>query len=343
MRRHHSAFSIHQDDQTMPEPGTKHFDSFAKETDSVDTKSATPKHTSSLVHLSTSLEGNAKVAIGSSPSPPKLRAPRPITGLQRSQSAIEPSKHKTKSRPAVVAQKALMPGRSRDSRTWEFYCNSSAQDALTEHAEREQSGSAASAIGLIRSRSNKALASNPNKRNARPEKAEPIKRLKADDSRSNRRTLTRAKSSIARLQTVESDTKLEEIQGKHRKPGSQIELAEDGDSDKENWEPGTESRPPRRRPQPSTRLPRTVLEESLRIPSHSSSLDRLLDSEKMDQPKRVSPKENQGKAGDEELQKFMADAQLPREPEELDCVQNLLSLSQAPGSKACWNRFRCFI
>lgn len=231
-----------------------------------------------------------------------------------------------------------MPGRSRDSRTWEFYCDSNARDALTQQAEREQNGSAVNAIGLIRSRSHQALALNPHKRNARPEKHASTKRLKANDVKAHRRKLSRAKSSVARLQTVESGAENPDAgQGKPWKP-SQTDLDYSGDSDKENWEPGTRLRAQHRRlgpnPVPSRRLARAVLEESLRVPSQSSSLDKLMKRENISSPKASGSgasaiKKVDGDEGVEEnVTALTATSQLPREPEELDCVQNLLSLSQ---------------
>lgn len=226
-----------------------------------------------------------------------------------------------------------MPGRSRDARTWEFYCDSSARDALTEQAEREQSGSAVGAIGLIRSQSNRALASNSNKRNARPEKRESIKRLKADDKQARKRRLNRTQSSLARLQTVNASPRetAANRSEKPRKPGSHVEADHDGDSDKENWEPGTQFRTERRRPNAhQTSLSRTapsILKESLKIPSQSSSLDTL-----MNRTECVPRGLQKGSAvvSDEHLieEADATGSELRREPDELDCVQNLLSLSQ---------------
>ena len=338
VKRQNPPFSIYSDVQRVLLDANAHENGTSKQSVSKSVLPATLRRTSSLVRLSTSLEGNAKVAVGNSPSPPKERASRPVGGLQRSQSAIEP-KNDALAFPALMPQKPSMPGRSRDSRTWEFYCDSNVRDALTEQAEREQGGSAANAIGLIRSRGNKALVSNPNKRNARPEKHESTKRLKADEVKAHRQKLTRAKSSVARLQTVESSIETSNArQGKPRKPSSQTELYYSGDSDKENWEPGTRSRVQRRRPGPnpvpSSRAVQAVLEESLRIPSQSTSLDRLMERENA-APSTAS----EGGAGsskkrdgddveDGDFTALTATSQLPRESEELDCVQNLLSLSQ---------------
>ena len=304
---------------------------------------STLRRTSSLVRLSTSLDGKAKVAIGNSPSPPKVRMPRPIGGLQRSQSAIQPGNKTTGefNFPAVQPKKSSMPGRSRDARTWVFYCDSSARDALTEQAEREQSGSAVGAIGLIRSRSNKVLASNPNKRNARPENHDSIKRLKADDKEASKRKLSRSQSSVARLQTV-GDVPRKQAAAKWRKTGkprSELDIDYSGDSDKENWEPGTQSRTQHRRTAidqaPSSRISRPVLTESLKVPSHSTSLDALMAQEKpgargLPVPSTMlsGTRKHEDQHAAEATDGFADGAQMPREADELDCVQNLLSLSQ---------------
>ena len=342
-RRRSSPFDIHPDQDSESPSSAARADALPVGKTIAPDLLSTVRRTSSLIRLSTSLDGKAKVAIGNSPSPPKLRAPRPVGGLQRSQSAIEPNNKAAADAtfPIVKPQKTSMPGRSRDARTWEFYCDSSARDALTEQAEREQNGSAVGAIGLMRSRSNKALASNPNKRNARPEKNEAIKRLKADDKEAQKRKLNRTQSSVARLQTVNNSSQKQNVSHKEQpgKPTSQLELDHSGDSDKENWEPGTQSRTQRRtrntNAASSSRTGRSVLKESLIIPSQSSSLDALMDRENA--APRQAPAEQRivsdaqqhaEKYKDEEVADFMSGSRSPREADELDCVQNLLSLSQ---------------
>ena len=344
VRSQSSPFNIHQDLPTEPSISSKSTNTLI-----TTNKAGTPlldttlRRASSLVRLSMSLEGKAKVAIGSSPSPPKAGAPRPAGGLQRCQSAIEPSKKSSVDNvfSEVKAQKSAIPGRSRDARTWEFYCDSSARDALTEQAEREQSGSAVGAIGLIRSRSNKVLVSNSNKRNARPQNDESTKRLKGDVKQARRQKLNRTQSSVARLQTSKEDSRepMANRAEKSWKPASQLTIDDSGDSDKENWEPGTQSRSLVRgsttNQMPSSRTRRSVLKESLRVPSQSFSLDSLI-AQKDDgasAPTSQSAilsdnKENADDSIDEEVNTFMKGSCAPREPDELDCVQNLLSLSQ---------------
>lgn len=342
-RSNTSPFSIYQDSSSVP-PSTKDLGKVPSAGRvATSASNSTLRRASSLIRLSTSLEGKAKVAVGSSPSPTRIGTARPVGGLQRTQSAVELSKKPVAkvASPIIGAQKSAMPGRSRDARTWEFYCDSSARDALTEQAEREQSGSAAGVIGLLRSRSNKVLASNPNKRNARPQNHESIKRLKADDKRAHTRKLSRTQSSVGRLQSVNSDMYKQPLNRGEKSPksGSHLAVDDPGDSDKENWEPGTQSRAQDRRPNAnqtsSSRMDRSILKESLRVPSQSSSLDALMAREKILQREISetscmisSTQKGADEYVEEEIKGFMNGSGLPREPDDLDCVQNLLSLSQ---------------
>lgn len=304
------------------------------------------KRRSSLVKLSLSLEGKAEVTTrtGNTPSPPRPQSvlsnkqtPRAMHGLQRSHSAIERVRESKVNPLPLSFPRRSMIGRSRDARTWEFYCDSDARNALTEQAEREEKGSATAAIGLIRSQSNKSktMTPNTNKRNAHSQKPETAKRRKADNLKSCKPVLERAVSSVARLQTTTNDvSKAVKLGSKHRKSNSQSALFEDGDSDKENWIPGTQaSQPRRRRPMISPATTR-ILEESLYAPSQSTGTGNLLS--RASSSITHEPPETAGKAGqencsyqvDDEVATFMGEA-TPREEEDLDCVQNLLSLSQA--------------
>ncbi|KAL9103539.1 MAG: hypothetical protein Q9163_001417 [Psora crenata] len=300
------------------------------------------RRTTSLVKLSMDSEGKAEVMprTGDTPSPPHSRpsiftqsAPRPPLGLQRSISAIE-SGGNAKSLGSFSGsseqRKAIV--KSRDARTWEFYCDSDARNALTEQAERIERGSATAAIGLLRSysHSNKTLTTNSNKRNSHVQKQESVKRYKASDDKPSKPKLGRATSSFAQLQTTHANNQKQKARKaavKHRKSSSQSSVFEDfdGDSDKENWEPGTQSRRPHlRRPATSQESARILL-ESLREPSQSSSLGAVLSQG----TKEGKDKGNEGPETDDEVAAFMGETALPREEEDLDCVQNLLSLSQA--------------
>ena len=318
----------------------------AGQTSSVDrgTKSSqSVERKSSQVRLSLSLDGKAEVttSTGMTPSPPRSQpvpssksAPRINLGLQRSFSAIEPLKKPAGEALQIPYSRRPIAGRSRDARTWEFYCDSDARNALTEQAEREEKGSATAAIGLIRSRSqnNKVMTPNTNKRNAHTQNPESTKRLKGDGSKTGKPKLVRTTSSFARLQTINGNSVKQrpaKVGDKDPKSSSQPALYQEyeGDSDKENWEPGTQmSNPQRRRPAGLQRVNR-ILEESLHVPSQSSSLDTLMNRQSSAKSSR-NEKWNSSSEGDEEVAAFMGE-NVPHEEEELDCVQNLLSLSQA--------------
>ena len=352
--RRSAPFIIHDDSNPMsaPRASSTARDARSSMEDPRLPKSAPPlKRTASLVKISLDAEGKAEVTprTGETPSPPHQKpvlfppsARRSGLGLQRSFSAVDQrtcDKTAWEHMPTALGRRP-MTGRSRDARTWEFYCDSDARDALTKQAEREESGSATAAIGLLRSRSqnSKTLTPNSNKRNALVQKQDSVKRHKIDKEKSSKPKLDRTTSSVARLQTSHSNTNGQKQKSsqssEHRKSNSKSAIFEDfdADSDKENWEPGTQTRrPPRRRPVTSQESARILL-ESLREPSESTSFGSALSQgDKKQRPTlpRVKGKENEAPQVDDELAAFMGEGRLPREEEDLDCVQNLLRLSQA--------------
>lgn len=338
--RRTASFAICKDDHADVQSATVGGNS--ERTSQPDNTTLGLKRTPSLIRLSTSLDGKAQITTGSkslaqvSPLPDSTTNPRQRSGLQRSQSAIEPTNV------SLTYSSRSVAGRSRDARTWEFYCDSHTRDALTEQAEREQTGSAIGPIGLIRSRSNKAVAQNTNKRNAITPKHEPTKRQKPDGQPADKPKLARASSSVARLQSVTGNvqkqvTKVKEKAAK-QPTGSALEDYYLGDSDKENWMPGTRISNIRRRSgnlHSPNQAGRSVLDESQRVPSQSSSLDALMNNENLT-PRRSRVKKSSNGQGatvpqlDPEVTGFMSQASEPsEEPQDLDCVQSLLSLSQA--------------
>lgn len=309
-------------------------------------KSHVLKRTSSLVRLSMTLDGKAKVTTNDegSPSPPRIQPLalpaklRQRSTLQRSMDSVASDSQSQQSgnKDLLIWPRRTTSGRSRDARTWEFYCDSDARNALTAQAEQEQSGSAVGAIALIKSRHKKALAPNVNKRNLQGSRAAPVKRIKSS-SHAEKPKLSRATSSMARLETAHakiedqsSKMKLKSLDGdlqpiKSRSPS--------GDSDKENWEPGTHTANIRRRQIPDTQnnsqRQRPVLKENLEIISHSSSLGAVLNRENISPRRSVRKSAASGEGEkDMEVAAFVGESSVPREEEDLDCVQNLLSLSQ---------------
>ncbi|KZF23647.1 hypothetical protein L228DRAFT_282347 [Xylona heveae TC161] len=300
------------------------------------------KRSTSSLRMSMSIDGKAQVVANDGDSPPPESpgiqdAPqRRSDGLQRSQSAIGLNEIMKRN-----PQGAGMPfprrtpsGRSRDARTWEFYCDSGARNALSAKAEQERSGSAVNAIGLLRSRSSNMLTQNSNKRNAQLSRQENIKRVKPSSTGDEKPKLVRASSSLARLQNVTGAGKrqLLKIQSKF---GSKPVRSQSpsSDSDKENRVPGTHVHAGRRRGLPRSQIEnqgqRSVLRENNHIPSHSTSLGATLARNNQSASSSKIPKPSAIYDGDDdEIAQFMGSSNVPREEEDLDAVQNLLSLSQ---------------
>ncbi|KAI9813420.1 MAG: hypothetical protein M1827_004095 [Pycnora praestabilis] len=304
--------------------------------------------TSSLVRLSMSLDGKANVVTDNEISPPRPQVPistnvtKHIGLLQRSHSAISlgDSLKQSQTENQTFWPRRAPSGRSRDARTWEFYCDSDARNALSEKAKQEQSGSAIGAIGLLRSRSNNSLTPNLNKRNVTAVRPGSSKRVKSNSNLEQKPKLARSSSSVARLQTVNGTKKPgARSKVKSNKPGSQYaeNRISSGDSDKENWLPGTQQMNPRQRHLPNSQLyhqhSRRILEENSDISSASRSAETSMNNEH-----NLHHPTGKGFTGisevdldlenDNEVADFMAESDVPREEEDLDCVQNLLSLSQ---------------
>lgn len=305
-------------------------------------KSHVLKRTSSLVRLSMTLDGKAKVTTNAdgSPSPPRVQ-PLALSAklgqrntLQRSTSLVASGTESE--RPGntdfLPWPRRTTSGRSRDARTWEFYCDSDARNALTAQAEQEQRGSAVGAIALIKSRHKKALAPNANKRNLQASRVAPVKRIKSSSGKEKPK-LSRATSSMARLETVHGNKEGHSSKTKEKSLGDDLQptssRSPSGDSDKENWEPGTQVVNVRRRrvPEVENNRQRPVLKENLQVISQSSSLGAVLNRENIS-PRRRGRTSAASREEDAEVGAFMGESCVPREEEDLNCVQNLLSLSQ---------------
>ena len=345
--------SVLGDKGLLPQPQSLPVEA-AKEFAEIATSQAPPvrslKRTSSSLRLSISLDGKAEVIEdGSTPSPPRVplnpaavqyKRPGP---LQRSQSALDVGSQLYQDIKGTSAwPHRPAPGRSKDARTWEFYCDSDVRNALTVQAEQDQKGSPFGLLSLIRSSSAKS-SSFPHRHDStsRQGKLDFSKRKSLNGSRSEKPKIARTASSIARLQTVDHNVQKNNSKAKDKELKSKSQQVlmrgSSGDSDKENWEPDTHSSNIyRRRPLQVQRAgapPRGVLQENTRVPSHSTSLGALLDREtsthRQRERKRPYSHEDKENVGvDEEVNAFMVESNVPREEVDLACVQNLLSLSQ---------------
>lgn len=325
---------VTSDEEKAPPSGTKrNFDEMngqekvARETKAPEVPSLPPHN--SNVRLSISLDGAVKVKTNDeeTPSPPKQRTTtssfqsKPPGGLQRSKNAVNcysllidgPISNQ------ISKPSGGLFGRSRDARTWEFYCDGEAREALSSHAENERTGSAAGAISLIRSQSQKvrlqAMAQRVDTSNAR----------KAHPSQSGLKPrLSRAKSSIGRLQ----DTNLLYAKSSARDGQPRLLRSPSGDSDKENWAPGTQlSHHPLRRQHAGTNR-RQTLTDNDHTGGHASlrgsHVAGVLVGDKKEDSSRQRPLISKDCLADDSENAVEEDEKV----EDLDCVQGLLSLSQ---------------
>ena len=312
----------------------------------IPTSSRSLQRSSSLMRLSMSLDGKAQVTTssGTTPSPPRSKAfplidasDGPRKSLQRSFSAIEPSKRNDSRSLANPSVRRHATGRSRDARTWEFYCDKDTRDALTEQAEREESGSATAAIALIKSNSNvsRMLAVKSNKRNKHTAKPEAAKKPRITEQPIKRPKIGRSQSLYDDMNVANDASRPAEMKASkgHRKRDSQsgIFVFDEGDSDKENWAPGTQQRSPQRQRRIGPNDSRRVLEESLVYSANRSALMSQKRTTSLGSTSSISSdgKENKAPGINKEATDVTAKSFAHREADDLDCVQNLLSLSQA--------------
>lgn len=293
------------------------------------------KKSSSFVRLSMTSEGAAKVITkdSSSPSPPRP-SQQVETSFSRSQGSGVSSLDLTRStrESAVGSLRRSASGRSRDSRAWEFWCDKDSRAEAEQKAEKDATGSAADAIGLMRANSGRrVLGSLPAKRNATLTRESSAKRTKYDHSRPS---LQRSSTSAGRLQhgveTLKPALKL-----KYSESGASIHIP-GNDSDKENWSPERSLQPSSQPTMGSRsgqhhRQGRAVLGES----RASGNTGRAARTDKRPpqtpRPRASTERVTADPDQDPELAAFMRDHRKSSSisgEEELDCVQGLLSLSQ---------------
>lgn len=245
---------------------------------------------SSQVRLSLSLDGKAELISAQPSPPrlsPQLALNTEILPpvfsnrtLQRSRSALSgitlpPISTLTKNLGAPFPPQ-FTRGRSRDVHAWESCCEANTRDELTRQAENEASGSAIAAISLMRSSSSSASLSNLiHNHHSNPQPPSHLGALQPNTSRRNtlgmargsldrKPKLGRAKTSppVTRYISLDVSAKVVDQDGDddHLEPEKKRQkkkqdhpfdiLSPSGDSDKENWSPGENGDPERRRPLP---------------------------------------------------------------------------------------------
>ncbi|KAF2126948.1 hypothetical protein P153DRAFT_368966 [Dothidotthia symphoricarpi CBS 119687] len=293
------------------------------------------KRAHSFVRISTNEDGTARVVtdLDKTPSPPHAKAnaatfSRAAAGLRRTYSAAglndrlaaaargEPSPKMPRVSPNI--------GRSRDSRTWEFWCDPESRynTSLTARAEQEESGSAADAIGLLRA-NRKILAQNQARQNT------PLKSRHRSNEVLGSPRVKKSRGSVQRASTFDS-----RVPSKSKQKGGDETESDDmlqTESDKENWEPDMPKSARRQRhvvtPSASQRA-RQILGENTDVMSQTSSLGAMLAREK-----GAGSNESSDPEQDDELRSFMRGGPMSgrtslSSAEEAGCVEGLLKLSQ---------------
>lgn len=253
-----------------------------------------PQKKPRAIRLSMDAEGNAIVTTKdtSSPSPPRPSETVLLPQTSHDLGTIPlfiPGPTKTRS----------SNGRSRDSRSWEFWCDKDARSELEGVAEKDSHGSATGAIGLLRTSSGlSVLAPLSAKRNAL------LGHHEDSAKRTKRRSLQRSHTSLGRLQGISEEAR---IPPKLKNSGSATtKYRSSGDSDKENWSPVHDI-------------------------DSDIALEHRSDGNNASRRRPMADQSSRSGMNDPELSGFMAQGRKRNGPageEEFDCVQGLLSLSQ---------------
>ncbi|KAJ5668759.1 Homeodomain [Penicillium macrosclerotiorum] len=286
-----------------------------------DEMTPSPPKGRNALRIAMSSDGKAVIRAENEPSPSKnrvamfsVRRPK-ITGLRRSSSAIFPVTPR-----AGTAENDRAFGRSRDPRNWESFFDTDARSALSTPTSSQTAPNVSP--GLFQSRSQRSLTRSASQRQS----------LLADASRTpisqsmgeKRRKLSRTVSSLGRLETDRnrSTAYLSKLSKSMTSKSNKYDLELDaGDSDKENWIPGTRSTQVRRRT--TSHAPRPVLRDANR----NRGLSLTSGSKRNRHYQSGTP----GKAPpglSAEVSAFMSGDASGSQEDDLDCVQGLLSLSQ---------------
>lgn len=290
------------------------------------------KKSSSSVRLSMTSEGAAKVITKDSPSPSPPRTSQQLSqSLNSSQGPGISSLDLTRvSRDSTTTTlRRSLSGRSRDSRAWEFWCDKDSRNE-EEQAERNATGSAADAIGLMRANSGRrVLGSLPSKRNTSLARQSSAKRAKLDHPRPS---LQRSSTSAGRLQHGVETVSKPGLQLKYSEAGASIHIP-GNESDKENWSPERVLLPSSQPVMGSSsgkQGRRGVLGESRTAGNIAKPARTSKRPPQTPRPRGATDKVTDPDQ-DPELVAFMRDHRKSSSisgEEELDCVQGLLSLSQ---------------
>jgi len=286
-----------------------------------DEMTPSPPKSRNALRIAMSSDGEAVIRAENEPSPSKNRVAMlsvrrtRTSGLRRSSSAIFPATPRT-----GMTEKDRVFGRSRDPRNWESFFDTDARSALSTPTSSQTQTAPNSSPGLFQSRSQRSLSRTMSARHS-------LTSVHADSARTpisqsmgeKRRKLSRTVSSLGRLETERNKpSNLPSKLSKSNKPDLELDP---GDSDKENWVPGTRSSQVRRRT--TSHAPRQVLRDA--------NTNRRVSAIGNGKRNRPYPTGTQGKVPTElsaDVSAFMSSGTGGSQEDDLDCVQGLLSLSQ---------------
>ncbi|RHZ50741.1 homeobox domain-containing protein [Aspergillus thermomutatus] len=295
-----------------------------------------PKGRNSL-RIAMSSDGKAVIRTEDEPSPSKGRISMFSTrssrfaGLRRSSSAVVLG---TPRAGAIEKEKAF--GRSRDPRNWESFFDTDARSALSTPTSSQSAPNSASP-NLMLARGQRSLTRSLSARHTNLSTSTANDYLNTpipQHAGEKRRKLSRTISSLGRLEsglgnlnrTPSGAYKTSKLRDTMKdKDDLDIEC---GDSDKENWIPGTRVSHVRRRAASHHQSQRPVLREANgrdgRINRNLAATGRR---SRIPQPAHRKTIKSMPEL-DADVSAFMAGGGVASQEEDLDCVQGLLSLSQ---------------
>ncbi|KAL4897190.1 hypothetical protein BDV59DRAFT_85797 [Aspergillus ambiguus] len=287
-----------------------------------------PKGRNAL-RIAMSSDGKAVIRAEGEPSPSKNRISMFTTrksrlgGLRRSNSAV------VLGTPRGSIDKERLFGRSRDPRNWEAFFDTDARSALSTPTS-SQSNPHAGTPALFRSSSQRSLTRSLSARHSTalaPASNEYMNTPVPQPSREKRRKISRTVSSLGRLES--SLNAVNKPLPMSKTPKTPAHGAKDdldgGDSDKENWIPGTRVTHARRRPTAHQQFQRSVLRESN---GRDGRLTKGLSGAGKQSRKASGGNSKTAPPVDAEVSAFMSGGGSASQEEDLDCIQGLLSLSQ---------------
>lgn len=291
------------------------------------------KKSSSCIRLSLAGDGNAQIVTKDSTSPSPPHPPQTLLSSQHHGGAHQLSNFSNTlgTIPPLKPLQRASNGRSRDSRVWEFWCDKDARNELEEKAEQDASGSAAGAIGLLRSASGRnILGAIPSKRNAA------LSRQSISSKRSKVEMavpkLHKSSTALGRLEGMPTLTShaYAEPPAKLKSTESAFSIHIPGnESDKENWSPSIAISPDGQSERSYHYEGALKAAESAKVATRDWARHSSVGGVKRHRHSVSTGEDNSSE--DPEVTAFMSSARKRSGvsgDEELDCVQGLLSLSQ---------------